>query len=102
MPPQSHLGRLHQPPTLGQVSNETQPSEMQTGEVNAGATVDDGETFDLNVSGSDSDEPHFQHQPRSRAQAQATLATEPVDQQINDPDIPVAREKKTAALDIKY
>lgn len=64
-------------------------------------TGDDGEHFDLNVSGSDSEEELIQRRPHGRRTATQSTAVviEPVDQQINDPTV---REKKTAALDIKY
>lgn len=63
-------------------------------------TGDDGEHFDLNVSGSDIDEESAQRQPRGhRTATTSTVPIEPVDQQINDPAV---REKKTTAHDIKY
>ena len=63
--------------------------------------TDDGEIFDLNVSGSNSDEDgSLQRQPRGRrAPATSTVPAEPVNQQINNPEIPT---KKTTAHDIKY
>jgi hypothetical protein len=64
---------------------------------------DNGETFDLNVSsGSDSDSDEDDPQPQARGRRRttaSTVPTQPVNQQVNNPDIP---EKKTTAHDIKY
>jgi hypothetical protein len=65
----------------------------------SGEASDNGEDFNLNVSGGeDSEEELAQRRPAKRG-ATSKVSTEPVDQHINDPAI---REKKTTAHDIKF
>jgi hypothetical protein len=82
--------RTNRPARSGASTTPTQQVETQAG---------DGEHFDLNVSGSDSDEELIQRQPHGHRTASSIVPTELVDQQVNNPAV---REKKTAALDIKY
>jgi hypothetical protein len=74
--------------------------QAQQAQTQSGKASDDGEDFDLNVSGSeDSGEELAQRRPAGSGATSKKVPTEPVDQHINDPAI---REKKTTAQDIKF
>lgn len=76
---------------------KSRPARAPTQQAHVEAS-DNGEDFNLNVSGSDSDKELRQHQPAGR-RTTSNVPTEPVDQQINNLAI---REKKTTAHDIKF
>src|ERR1700733_11506321 len=84
--------------TRGQATNMRSHMGHTTQQPEANAP-EDGKTFDLNVSSSESDEPiQPAHQPRRCAQ-DATVGAE-VDQHINDPT--PAQDSKKAAADTRH